>query len=275
MEKIDQIAQYFLNGLKLHGPKVFFALLTLVIGIWIINRMLRVLSKTMVKREVDESLRTFFRSFFSISLKTLLVISVIGMLGIQATSFIAILGAAGLAVGLALSGMLQNFAGGVLILILKPFKVGDFISAQGHSGTVNEIQIFSTILKTPDNKRVIIPNGGLSTGALINFSSENTRRVDLLFGISYEDDIDIARGLIDAIVNAHEKIHETPAPFIGVVELADSSVNLAVRVWVDSADYWDVFFYMQETVKKKFDSEGITIPFPQQEMRVIETKSKK
>lgn len=272
MEKIDGVVQYLLEMVKLHGPKVFFAIITLLIGLWIINKLARVLFKTMVKRNVDESLRTFFKSFFSIALKTMLVVSVINMLGIQATSFIAILGAAGLAVGMALSGMLQNFAGGVLILILKPFKVGDYITAQGHSGTVNSIQIFNTVLKSPDNKTIIIPNGGLSTGAVINFSAEDTRRVDLLFGISYEDDIDVARSLIETIVKDHEKIHDTPAPFIGVVELADSSVNFAVRVWVDAAEYWNVFFFMQEKVKKTFDKEGITIPFPQQEMRVTEKK---
>jgi small conductance mechanosensitive channel len=175
---------------------------------------------------------------------------------------------------MALSGMLQNFAGGVLILILKPFKVGDFITAQGQSGTVNEIQIFSTILKTPDNKTIFIPNAGLSTGTLINFSIEDNRRVDLQIGISYNDDIDNARSVLQSIIESNEKIFKDPKPFIGVVELADSSVNFAIRVWTKSADYWEVFFFLQETVKKKFDQEGITIPFPQQEMRVIETKSK-
>jgi small conductance mechanosensitive channel len=272
MEKLDQLMQIVIEGLKNFGPKVLYAIFILVVGLWLIKKLTRLLNKGMAAREIDESLHSFLQSLFSITLKTLLIISVINMLGIQATSFIAILGAAGLAVGIALSGMLQNFAGGVIILLIKPFKVGDNITAQGHSGTVNQIQIFNTILKTPDNKTVIIPNGSLSTGTIINYSSEQNRRVDLLFGISYEDDIDTARDIIKNIIDANNLVKDEPAPFIGVVELADSSVNFAVRLWVSAANYWEVFFFMQETVKKKFDAAGITIPFPQQEMRVVETK---
>jgi small conductance mechanosensitive channel len=274
MEKLDNIIQLLLNGLITHGPKVLYAILTLIIGLWIIKSLTKFIKKAMQVREIDESLLSFLSSLISILLKTLLIVSVIGMVGIQVTSFIAILGAAGLAVGMALSGMLQNFAGGVIILLLKPFKVGDYITAQGHSGTVNKIQIFNTILKTPDNKTVILPNGGLSTGSLVNFSEEATRRVDLLFGISYDDDIDKARSIIEKVISGNNKVLQDPSPFIGVVELADSSVNFAVRLWVESANYWDVFFFMQETIKKQFDAEGVTIPFPQQDMRVIESKSK-
>ncbi|HBH48514.1 MAG TPA: mechanosensitive ion channel protein MscS [Bacteroidales bacterium] len=274
MEKLDNIIQLLLNGLITHGPKVLYAILTLIIGLWIIKSPTKFIKKAMQVREIDESLLSFLSSLISILLKTLLIVSVIGMVGIQVTSFIAILGAAGLAVGMALSGMLQNFAGGVIILLLKPFKVGDYITAQGHSGTVNKIQIFNTILKTPDNKTVILPNGGLSTGSLVNFSEEATRRVDLLFGISYDDDIDKARSIIEKVISGNNKVLQDPSPFIGVVELADSSVNFAVRLWVESANYWDVFFFMQETIKKQFDAEGVTIPFPQQDMRVIESKSK-
>jgi small conductance mechanosensitive channel len=272
MENINEFGTYLMDLVKLHGPQFALAIFTLIVGLWVIKMLTRVIGKSMEARNVDESLKGFFKSFFSIALKVLLVVTVIGMLGIEATSFVAILGAAGLAVGLALSGMLQNFAGGVMILILKPFKVGDYITAQGQSGTVSQILIFNTILKTPDNKTIIIPNGGLSTSTMINFSTEETRRVDLLFGVSYEDDIDKAREIILGVLNANNKIQQDPKPFIGVVELADSSVNFAVRAWVSAVDYWDVFFYMQETVKKAFDKAGITIPFPQQEMRVIETK---
>lgn len=274
MENLTKIYDLLLSGLIKHGPKVLYAILALLIGLWIIKIFTRLLNKALKAKSVDESLHTFLKSLFSITLKTLLVVSVITMVGIQMTSFIAILGAAGLAVGMALSGMLQNFAGGVLILILKPFKVGDFITAQGHSGSVKEIQIFSTILKTPDNKTIIIPNAGLSTGTMVNYSVEENRRVDVQIGISYNDDIDKARSVLKNIIDSNEKIFKDPEPFIGVVELADSSVNFAVRVWAKAADYWEVFFFMQETVKKTFDKEGISIPFPQQDIHVIETKSK-
>lgn len=273
MIDIEKLWNSLLDGLIVHGPKVLYALLTLIIGWWIIKIIVRLVSKGLELRDLDASLKSFFKSFISILLKTLLIVSVISMMGIQMTSFIAILGAAGLAVGMALSGMLQNFAGGVMILIFKPFKVGDFINAQGHSGSVREIQIFHTILKTPDNKTIIIPNGGLATNSLINFSAEATRRVDLVFGIGYGDDIDKARQIISEIINAQDKIKKDPEPFIGVVELADSSVNFTVRLWVDAANYWEVYFYMQETVKKTFDKKGVSIPFPQRDVHIFDTKN--
>jgi small conductance mechanosensitive channel len=203
-----------------------------------------------------------------ILLKILLLISVIGMVGVQMTSFIAILGAAGLAVGMALSGTLQNFAGGVIILLFKPFKVGDYIEAQGHSGSVNEIQIFNTILKTPDNKTIIIPNGGLSTGSMINYSTEPQRRVDFVFGIGYGDDVDKAKAVIQQLIDGDERILKDPAPFIAVSELADSSVNLVVRVWAEASNYWGIHFDMHEKVYKTFDKEGLNIPFPQMDLHV-------
>jgi small conductance mechanosensitive channel len=223
----------------------------------------------MTGKSVDPTLIPFIKSLISVTLKALLLISVISYMGIPMTSFVALLGAAGLAVGMALSGTLQNFAGGVILLILKPFKVGDFIEAQGYMGVVKEIQIFNTILTTVDNKRVIIPNGGLSTGAMTNFTAEQTRRVDLTFGIGYSDDIDKAKKVIESVISKNQNIHKDPEPFIGVVELADSSVNLVTRVWTDTAKYWDVFFYMQETVKKEFDKQGISIPFPQHDVHMI------
>ena len=183
----------------------------------------------------------------------MLVIAVLGMLGIEMTSFIAILGAAGLAVGMALSGTLQNFAGGVMLLIFKPFKVGDLIDAQGYTGVVSEIQIFNTILKTPDNRTIIIPNAGLSNSAMVNFSTEEQRRVDWTFGIGYGDDTEIAKD---------------PELFIAVSELADSSVNFAVRAWVNAADYWGVFFEMNEKVYKTFEKKGLNIPYPQMDVHV-------
>jgi small conductance mechanosensitive channel len=194
------------------------------------------------------------------------------MVGVAMTSFIAVLGAAGLAVGMALSGTLQNFAGGVMILIFKPFKVGDFIEAQGYAGSVREIQIFNTILKTPDNKTIIIPNGGLSTGSMVNYSAEETRRVDFTFGIGYNDNIDQAKGILSKLIENDTRILKDPAPFIAVSELADSSVNLVVRVWARTADYWGVFFDMTEAVKKTFDNEGVEIPFPQTTLHLVKSE---
>ena len=190
------------------------------------------------------------------------------MLGVQMTSFVAILGAAGLAVGMALSGMLSNFAGGVMILIFKPFKAGDFIEAQGHMGTVSEIQIFNTILLTPDNKTIIIPNGGLSTGSMTNFSTEPQRRVDMTFGIGYGDDTAKAREVMMGLINADDRILKDPEPFVAVSELADSSVNFVVRVWCNAADYWGIYFDMQEKIYNTFNTEGLNIPFPQMDVHV-------
>jgi small conductance mechanosensitive channel len=251
-----------------YGPNLILAILTLVIGLWVIKAIVKALARAFEKKEYDPSLETFILSLTRIVLKVLLVISVVGMLGVQMTSFIAILGAAGLAVGLALSGTLQNFAGGVMILIFKPFKVGDVLEAQGFIGSVKAIQIFNTILKTPDNKTIILPNAPLSAGSMVNYSTELTRRVDLTFGIGYDDDIDQAKAAIQALVDADDRILKDPAPFIAVSELADSSVNFVVRLWVNSTDYWGVHFDMIEAVKKEFDRRNISIPYPQQDVHM-------
>jgi len=255
--------------LSLYGPKVLMAVLTLIIGWWIITWLSKVFVRVMDKREVDPGLKGFLKSMVSILLKIMLIISVAGMVGIETTSFIAILGAAGLAVGMALSGTLQNFAGGVMILLFKPFKVGDFIEAQGHMGSVNQIQIFNTILKTPDNKTIIIPNAQISNGSMVNFSTEEQRRVDMTFGISYNDDIDKAKEIITELLKADSRVLNEPAePFIAISELADSSVNFAVRAWANASDYWGIFFDMQEKVKKTFDKEGVSIPYPQTDIHL-------
>jgi len=254
----------FIQGIIMtYGLKVIAAAIAFVNGLWVINLIVKALAKIMEKRSVDPSLRGFIHSLTGILLKVMLVITVIGMLGIQMTSFVAILGAAGLAVGMALSGTLQNFAGGVMILIFKPFKVGDFVEAQGYAGVVSEIQIFITVLKTPDNKTILIPNGGLSTGSLINYSTEETRRVDFSFGIAYGDDYDVAKALLLRLISEDSRIHTTPEPFVVLGALADSSVNITVRVWVNSSDYWGVYFDMNERVYKEFDKNGLHIPFPQ------------
>ncbi len=261
-----------INSIKLYalefGYKLAGAILALIIGLWIIKVLTNGLASLMKKRDVDSSLQPFLRSMLNITLKALLVVSVLSMMGVEMTSFVAILGAAGLAVGMALSGTLQNFAGGVMILIFKPFKVGHVITAQGYTGTVYEIQIFNTILKTPDNNHIIIPNGGLSTGSLTNFSKEATRRVDWTFGIAYGDDVDKAREVLLELIKADERIKQDPEPFVKVSDLADSSVNFAVRVWVDAGDYWPVFFAMNESVYKTFPKEGLNIPFPQMDVHV-------
>lgn len=264
---IDLLAQGW-GPLLEYGPKFIGAIVVLLIGLWIIKIINKSISKLMDRRGLDDSLKPFIRSLISVLLKALLVISVMQIVGIQMASFVVILGAAGLAVGMALSGTLQNFAGGVMILIFKPFKVGDYINAQGHSGSVKEIQIFNTILKTPDNQTIIIPNGGLSTGSMTNFSTEPTRRVDWTIGIAYGDNSDKAKEVIGNLIQADNRIMKDPEPFIAISELADSSVNFAVRAWVKSEDYWAVFFQMNEQVYKTFEKEGLSIPFPQMDVHV-------
>lgn len=272
MENFEGIIKIISDLSIEYGLKILMAIITLVIGLWIIKVIMKAIGRNMEKRDIDATLRQFLGSFLSMVLKILLVITVISMVGVEMTSFVAILAAAGFAIGMAMSGTLQNFAGGVMLVIFKPFKVGDFIDAQGYTGTVSEIQIFNTILKTPDNKTIIIPNGGLSTGSMTNYSTEPTRRVDFTFSIGYNDDIDKARSVIEELINKDDRIFKDPNPFIAVSELADSSVNFVVRVWADSADYWGIFFDLTEKVKKAFDKEGISIPFPQTDVHVYNEK---
>lgn len=269
MEKMDNLSEQINDLIMTYGPKLIGALLTLIIGMWVISVLRGILRRRFEKREMEPSLRGFLNSMIGILLKTMLWISAIGMMGVEMTSFIAILGAAGLAIGMALSGTLQNFAGGVMLLLFKPFKAGDVLSAQGHTGSVSEIQIFNTILKTPDNKTIIIPNGGLSTGSMINFSTEPKRRVDFTFGIGYGDDVDKAKEVLMKLIKADKRIINDPAePFIAVSELADSSVNLVVRVWAEAANYWGIYFDLTEQVYKTFDKEGLNIPYPQMDVHV-------
>jgi small conductance mechanosensitive channel len=270
MESIDvnkyvEMAKQFVVE---YGLKVVLAVIVLIVGLMIIKSIVNAAARMMEKRDVDASLRPFLKSMISVLLKVVLFISVIQMVGIATTSFVAVLGAAGLAVGLALSGTLQNFAGGVIILLLKPFKVGDWIGAQGYSGSVSEIQIFCTILKTPDNKTVIIPNGPLSTGALVNYSTEELRRVDMEFGIGYDDDIDKTKAVLNQIIQADSRILKDPEPAVLLGALADSSVNFKVRVWCNAGDYWGIYFDFHETVKKTFDAEKIGIPYPQMDVHL-------
>ncbi len=250
-------------------PRLALALLTLVAGLWLIRLLVKFVGKVMDSRKVDESLRPFLKSVISVVFKVLLLISVMGMIGIEMTSFIALIGAVGLSIGMALSGSLQHFAGGVLLLIYEPFKKGDFIEAQGHKGTVKELQIFNTVLNTIDNKVVFIPNGPLSTGTVVNYSTEERRRVDMVFGISYNDDIDKAKSIIDDVLKNQPKVLKDPPYVIGISELASSSVNIELRAWVSTSDIVDMGFYLNETIKKEFDKNGISIPFPQMDVHLV------
>ena len=267
-EDVNKYADQLMGYVWQYGPQVVLAIVTLVIGLWIIGIITRGIGKAMDKRNVDASLAPFLKSLISTILKIMLIISVIGMVGIEATSFVAVLGAAGLAVGLALQGTLQNFAGGVIILLLKPFKVGDFVDAAGYSGTINSIQIFNTYLKTPDNKTIIIPNGQLANSSMTNFSTEPRRRVDWTFGVGYGDNADKTKDILMELIKADDRILSDPEPFIALSELADSSVNFVVRVWVEAGDYWGVFFDMNEKVYKRFDKEDLNIPFPQMDIHL-------
>lgn len=268
MDNMDKYVEKAIELIMVYGPKVLLALVVLIVGLWVIKILVNAMGKAMKKRDIDPGLIPFLRGLLGALLKVVLVVSVISMVGVETTSFVALIGAAGLAVGLALSGTLQNFAGGVIILIIKPFKVGDFIDAQSYTGTVSEIQIFNTVLKTPDNKTVIIPNGPLSTGAMVNFSTEPTRRVDMSFGIGYTDDIDKAKEILMRLLKEDDRVLSDPEPTVTVAQLADSSVNFNVRPWAKAGDYWGLYWDMQERVKKTFDAEGVSIPFPQMDVHL-------
>ena len=260
---------YIDKGVELlmtHGPKLLLAVVVLLIGWWLVGRVVALLDKTLGRAE--PTLAKFLHSIASISLKTILLVIVASMIGVETASLIAMLGAAGLAIGLALQGSLANFAGGVLVLLFKPFKVGDEIEAQGYQGVVEEIQIFNTVLITRDNQRIIIPNGQLSNGCVRNIFAEPTRRVDMNFGISYEDDILRAKQVIAEVLAANELILKDPEPEIFVSEHADSAIVLLVRPWCQSDDFWPVYFGMMEAVKLAFDRENITIPFPQRDVHM-------
>lgn len=266
--KANEIIAWLTEEGMYWGLKLIGALIVLVIGLWIIKTIMNNVRKVMKKHDTDPALRSFLISILGVTLKILLIISVLTMLGVAMTSFIAILGAAGLAVGLALSGTLQNFAGGVMILIFKPFKVGDFIHAQGHKGVVKSIEIFITTLTDLDNKTIIIPNAGLSTGSLVNYSTQPTRRVDWSFGIAYGDDFDVAKAMILDLLKEDKRVLSDPEPNIFLGEMADSSVNITTRAWVKGEDYWGVFFDMNEKFYKNTSKHGLSIPFPQMDIHL-------
>lgn len=246
------------------GPRLIAAILIWIIGSWIIKMLIKGVSTAMMKANYDESLKKFLLNLINWAFKIILIIVVLGTVGVETTSFAAVLAAASLAIGMALQGSLGNFAGGVLIMIFRPIKIGDLIEAQGEMGVVKEIEIFTTKLTGLSNKEIIIPNGALSNGNIVNYTTEGTRRVDLVFGVSYDSDIKKTKGVFNEVLSSNAKILKNPAPTIAVSELADSSINFVVRPWCNAEDYWEVYFEVTENVKDALDKAGIEIPYPHQ-----------
>lgn len=270
MEMPLKYAEAALDQTIRYAPTIVIALVIALVGWKLVRLVSATVRKGLERHNVDPSLRPFLCSLLDATLKIALAVTLIGYLGVPTTSFVAVIGAAGLAVGLALSGTLQNFAGGVILLVIRPFRVGDFIDAQGVLGKVHAIEIFQTTLLTPDNRTVFIPNGKLANESITNFSIQVTRRIDWVFGIGYGDDIDKARGVLEKLIEEDTRILSEPAaPMIGVEELGESSVDLLVRVWVASPDFLAVSYDMREKVKKAFDREGISIPFPQRDIHLM------
>ena len=259
----EEIFEFVVKNLLTVGAKILISLAIYFVGQFLIKRLVKVVRILLAKRGVDSSLSSFTLSFVKITLMLFIVIIIVGILGIDTSSFVAIFASLGIAIGMALSGTLQNFAGGVLILMLKPFKVGDFIETQGQLGIVKDIKLFNMVLNTTDNKTIIIPNGGIANNIINNYSHEDTRRVDWSFGIGYGFDYDTAKEVLVKLIEADKRILKDPEYFIALGAMADSSVNITVRVWAKTEEYWDVFFDMNESVYKEFTAQGINIPFPQ------------
>ena len=267
-DKTQEYMDLAINFASSYGLKIIGALLIFIVGKWVARRIQNIVVKLMQKNKVDETLISFIESIVYIMLMIVVILAAINTLGVQTTSFVAILGAAGLAIGLALQGTLGNVGSGVLLISFRPFTMGDFVTVGGETGTVAGISIFATTLHTLDNKVVIVPNSAVSGGNITNFSARETRRIDLTFGIGYGDDLRKAKSLLEDIMKADSRVLADPAPFVGVSELGDSSVNFVFRPWVQSDDYWDVFFDMHEKVKLTFDEQGISIPFPQMDIHL-------
>ena len=269
---IDQVGQLWAQVQEIvavWGLKVIAAIAIFVIGRWVAMGVRKGVRRVMEKADTDPIIVGFVGSISYIALLAFVIIAALGQLGIQTTSFIAILGAAGLAIGLALQGSLANFAAGFLMIMFRPFKVGDFIEGAGVAGVVESIQIFTTTMKTGDNKTIIIPNAKLSGDNIVNYSAKPTRRVDMTVGVAYDADLSVVRDVLKDIISKESRIHSDPEPLIAVAELADSSVNFVVRVWTDTGDYWAVKFAMNETIKNRFDAEAIGIPFPQRDLHIV------
>lgn len=258
---LAEVAEYLTNAALTLGLKIIQIVLIWFVGRWLTKRFISMVKAMMAKKKTDASIQTFFVSFIDIIALIILLIIIISVVGIDTSSFIALFASAGVAIGMALSGTLQNFAGGVMVLLFRPYKVGDYIEAQGQAGTVKEIQIFNTLIQTPDNRIIIVPNGPLSTGIINNYSRENTRRVDFSFSISYGDDYELAKSVLLDIISKDERIAKTPAPFVELGALGTSSINITVRVWCNAADYWGIFFDMNKAVYKTFPEKGLNFPY--------------
>ena len=267
---INQVIEKVGELVTIYGLKVVAAIAIFVVGRWVAKFISNMIRKMMRKADLDQTLRRFVANMAYIALLAFVVLAALSQLGIQTTSFIAVLGAAGLAVGLALQGSLSNFAAGFLMILFRPFQVGDFIEGAGTSGTVEEIAIFTTTLVTPDNKTVIVPNAAMTADNIVNWTVKGSRRVDMVMGIGYDDDIDRAKQIMTDVLAHEPRILKEPAPQIALVELADSSVNFVVRPWVKSADYWGVYMAVHEAIKKAFDANGISIPYPQRDVHVYQ-----
>lgn len=255
-----------------YGPSVVAAIVIFVVGRWVAMILTRVVGRVASRAKMDPILVKFLGSLTYAVLLTLVIISALGRLGLNTTSFVAVVGAAGLAVGLAFQGTLGNLASGVMVIFFRPFTAGDYIEAGGEAGTVEEVQVFSTVLRTPDNRKIIIPNSSITGGNIINYSAADRRRVDLVFGIGYGDDLLAAKAILEDMLAKHDLVLADPAPLVAVSELADSSVNFAVRPWVRTGDYWTVYFDLTEAVKLRFDQEGISIPFPQNDVHLFQDR---
>ncbi len=269
---MEELGVKMQGWIALYGLKVLAALVILVIGRFAAVGIRALVRRLLEKSRVDETLVSFTANVTYVAIIVFVIIAALGQLGVQTASFIAVIGAAGLAIGLALQGSLANFAAGVLMIIFKPFKVGDYIEGAAVAGTVEAIGIFTTELKSPDNRKIIVPNAKMTGDNIVNYTAKDVRRVDIVAGVSYADDIDKVKNVLKDILSNDSRILDDPAPTICVLALADSSVNIGVRPWVKTADYWDVFFSTQESIKKRFDAEGITIPFPQQEVHIHKTE---
>lgn len=269
---MDEIWIKTQEALAVYGVRVLAAVITLLVGRLLAGIAKSLLRKLMERARVDATLVSFSVSVFYVTLMVFVVISALGRLGMETASFVAVVGAAGLAIGLALQGSLANFASGVLLVIFKPFKVGDFVDAGGTAGIVLEIGIFQTEMKTPDNKKIIVPNSSITSGNITNITANPTRRIDLVVGVSYRDDLDKVRAVLMDILDADERVLKDPEPTIGVIELADSSVNFCCRPWVKSSDWFPTMMALNETIKKRFDAEGICIPFPQRDVHLFQEK---
>jgi len=269
VDHLIKASQAWIPMIMEYGSRVLLALITLAVGWWLINRLTAKLGNLLALRKADLALQGFISSLANIILKVLLVVSVASMIGIQTTSFVAAIGAAGLAIGLALQGSLANFAGGVLILLFRPFKIGDWIEAQGVSGTVDSIQIFHTVLRTGDNKTVIVPHGNLSNGILTNYNRQPTRKVVFDVGVDYEADLQKVREVLLALAD-DPRVLKDPAPVVVVTTLGDSAITMSLRVWGDTPNYWDVLFMFNEQSRDRLKAANIDIPFPQRVIRVVQ-----